>query len=121
MMVNKYNIALLPISKSINVIKCAQFLSKISDQYQLGRNSLPHVTLCQFNVDDYYKIKRYAYNPETVISFIQNKQDVLEENKFNSRNNSALQDTTIFKFNPFVSKNSEIMDDKNSYIHSFKS
>lgn len=51
-MARKYNIALIPKSKSDDVVKCAQNFLKISDQYQLGNNSLPHVTLCQFQAEE---------------------------------------------------------------------
>lgn len=51
-MLRKYNIALIPVSKNIEIMNCANFFSSISDQYQLGENSLPHVTLCQFQADE---------------------------------------------------------------------
>lgn len=47
-MIKKYNIALVPASKNNNIIEYAQYFSNISDQYQLGNRSLPHVTLCHF-------------------------------------------------------------------------
>jgi 2'-5' RNA ligase len=52
MKLRKYNIALLPVTKSKVIIRCAQFLSKISYQYQLGEKSLPHVTLYQFKAKE---------------------------------------------------------------------
>lgn len=51
-MLKKYNIALVPTTENDSVIKCAQYFSKISDRYQLGENSHPHVTLCQFHADE---------------------------------------------------------------------
>jgi len=44
----KYNIALLPNTKSKELIELAQQFSKSADIYLLGENSLPHVTLYQF-------------------------------------------------------------------------
>ncbi len=51
-MLRKYNIALVPTSKNEEIIHCAEYFLKISDQYQLGKNSLPHVTLCHFQVNE---------------------------------------------------------------------
>lgn len=51
-MLRKYNIALLPTSKNQEIVNCSSFFSSISDQYQLGENSLPHVTLCQFQANE---------------------------------------------------------------------
>lgn len=47
-MKNKYNIALIPMHTSNLIITLSNKLSHIADQYILGENSLPHVTLCQF-------------------------------------------------------------------------
>lgn len=51
-MKNKYNLALVPMSKPSEFIDVAQKLLSISGNYLLGKNSLPHVTLCQFDADD---------------------------------------------------------------------
>lgn len=51
-MLRKYNIALVPTSKNQEMVDCSNFFSSISDQYQLGENSLPHVTLCQFQANE---------------------------------------------------------------------
>lgn len=48
----KYNIALTPVAKSQTIIDRAKKLSSIAGQYILGENSLPHVTLCQFESDE---------------------------------------------------------------------
>ncbi len=47
-MKTKYNLALLPTTKSTEFIKFAEKFSDLSDSYLLGKNSLPHVTLYQF-------------------------------------------------------------------------
>lgn len=51
-MPRKYNIALLPTSKSEDIVKHSQFFSKISDLYSLNKDSLPHVTLYQFQAEE---------------------------------------------------------------------
>ncbi len=51
-MKNKYNLALTPISKKEEFIKLSQQFSNIADKYSLGNNSLPHVTLYQFEADE---------------------------------------------------------------------
>jgi len=51
-MKNRYNIALIPIKESESVIKCAHFLSNVADSYLLGKSSLPHVTLYQFQANE---------------------------------------------------------------------
>ncbi|HEU5281422.1 MAG TPA: 2'-5' RNA ligase family protein [Gammaproteobacteria bacterium] len=43
-----FNIALIPESKSMDVINCAKHFSGIAGQYLLGDLSLPHVTVYQF-------------------------------------------------------------------------
>lgn len=48
----KYNLALTPLSKGDEVVKCANQLSKLADKYLLGKNSLPHVTLYQFETEE---------------------------------------------------------------------
>lgn len=52
-MKSRYNIALIPANESDSVIKCANFLSSVVDRYLLGKNSLPHVTLCHFQSNEY--------------------------------------------------------------------
>lgn len=51
-MKNKYNLALVPMSKSGEFIDVAHKLLSISGNYLLGKNSLPHVTLYQFDAED---------------------------------------------------------------------
>lgn len=51
-MLKKYNIALMPISKKEEIIQFAQHFSAISDEYQLGMHSLPHITLCHFHAEE---------------------------------------------------------------------
>ena len=51
-MKSRYNIALIPAKENDSVIKCAHFLSDVADRYLLGENSLPHVTLYQFQAND---------------------------------------------------------------------
>lgn len=51
-MLKKYNIALIPTTVKENFIKNSQYFYKISDQYQLGEKSLPHVTLYQFHAKE---------------------------------------------------------------------
>lgn len=48
----KYNFALIPNTKSDEVIMFANKFSNISDKYLLGQCSLPHVTLYQFEIDE---------------------------------------------------------------------
>jgi 2'-5' RNA ligase len=45
---SRYNIALIPSTKSDQVIHFAKNFSVMADTYLLGEKSLPHVTLCQF-------------------------------------------------------------------------
>lgn len=47
----KYNLALTPISKNNEVTSYARQLSKLADKYLLGKNSLPHITLYQFEAE----------------------------------------------------------------------
>lgn len=51
-MKKKYNLALVPTSKSEEFITLSQKFSNISDKYLLGNNSLSHVTLYQFEADE---------------------------------------------------------------------
>lgn len=51
-MKNKYNLALVPMSNPGAFIDVAQKSSNISGNYLLGKNSLPHVTLRQFDAED---------------------------------------------------------------------
>lgn len=48
----KYNLALTPLSKGDETVKCANQLSKLADKYLLGEESLPHVTLYQFEAEE---------------------------------------------------------------------
>lgn len=51
-MKTKYNIALVPASRAIEFVKLSKKLSHITDHYLLGDNSLPHVTLYQFEAKE---------------------------------------------------------------------
>jgi hypothetical protein len=56
-MKKKYNIAVIPTSQSKTsqtkkIIELAHILSPIADKYLLGNDSLPHVTLYQFVLDE---------------------------------------------------------------------
>lgn len=51
-MTKKYNLALIPISKSDEAIMLARRFSSIADRYLLGDRSLPHVTLYQFQAEE---------------------------------------------------------------------
>src|SRR3990167_8909696 len=51
-MKNKYNLALIPVSKSDETIELAKKFSTIADEYLLGDRSLPHVTLYQFQAEE---------------------------------------------------------------------
>ena len=51
-MIKKYNLALLPATKNAEIIKYSQTLSGLADTYMLGVDSLPHVTLYQFEIDE---------------------------------------------------------------------
>lgn len=51
-MKKKYNLALLPISKSDDFIYISGKFANIADQYLLGENSLPHITLYQFEMEE---------------------------------------------------------------------
>jgi 2'-5' RNA ligase len=44
----RYNLALIPITQRDRITQLSQQLSTIANNYLLGKNSLPHVTLCQF-------------------------------------------------------------------------
>lgn len=48
----KYNLALTPVSKGDEAIQCANQLSKLADKYLLSKDSLPHVTLYQFEAEE---------------------------------------------------------------------
>src|SRR5690348_12158037 len=51
-MKRKYNFALIPQTKSDEVVSIARKFSAISDKYLLGENSNPHVTLYQFELEE---------------------------------------------------------------------
>ena len=44
----RYNVALLPTTKSADFIRLAQRLYPLAADYKIGADSLPHITLCQF-------------------------------------------------------------------------
>lgn len=52
MIVKKYNLALLPIDKSEDFVFLSKKFSSAETKYQLGKNSHPHVTLCQFFMEE---------------------------------------------------------------------
>ncbi len=47
-MLNRYNIALIPLTQGVRIIKLAKKFAGISESYLLGNKSFSHVTLCQF-------------------------------------------------------------------------
>lgn len=47
-MIKTYNLALIPVSKSDEIITLAKQFENMADKYLLGEKSLPHVTLYQF-------------------------------------------------------------------------
>ena len=47
-MKKKFNLALVPKTLSTQIIQLSQQLAFMADTYQLGAESLPHITLCQF-------------------------------------------------------------------------
>lgn len=51
-MKNQYNIVLIPLNKKNSFIKYSHYLSGIADTYLLGENSLPHVTIYQFQASE---------------------------------------------------------------------
>jgi len=51
-MKNLYNFALIPAKEKNSIIKCAHYLSAITDEYILGEHSLPHVTIYQFEANE---------------------------------------------------------------------
>jgi 2'-5' RNA ligase len=51
-MKKKYNLALTPISKDEEFINLSQEFSGIADKYLLGKNSMPHITLYQFEIEE---------------------------------------------------------------------
>lgn len=52
-MKNRYNLALIPTSKSDSFIELAHGFSEIAYQYLLGENSLPHITLRHFEAHEF--------------------------------------------------------------------
>jgi 2'-5' RNA ligase len=52
-MKNRYNLALLPITKNNEVVGLSHVFSEYADRCILGEKSLPHVTLCQFEAKEY--------------------------------------------------------------------
>jgi hypothetical protein len=51
-MKTRFNIALIPITKSAEFIQCAKNFYGIATTYKLGVDSLPHVTICQFMAEE---------------------------------------------------------------------
>ena len=51
-MTKKYNLALIPISKTNEIVTLARKFVDIADKYLLGDKSLPHVTLYQFHAEE---------------------------------------------------------------------
>src|SRR4051794_2227438 len=51
-MLQKYNIALIPLNKSIDITRLAAQFHNYHYTYILGKYSLPHVTLCHFRAED---------------------------------------------------------------------
>jgi 2'-5' RNA ligase len=51
-MKEKYNLALLPMTKSEDIINASQAFSNMADKYVLGEQSLPHLTLYQFKIEE---------------------------------------------------------------------
>lgn len=51
-MIKKYNLALIPFTKSHRVIEIAQQFANIADLYLLGKKSFPHVTLYHFYYEE---------------------------------------------------------------------
>lgn len=51
-MIKKYNLALLPMIKSEEVVNVSQSFSNMADKYLLGEHSLPHLTLYQFEIEE---------------------------------------------------------------------
>lgn len=51
-MKNKYNIVFYPTSKHVEFTAVAQQFKAFSNEYLLGKNSLPHLTLYQFEEED---------------------------------------------------------------------
>jgi 2'-5' RNA ligase len=49
---NRYNIALIPTTQQETIIGYAHKLADIADRYLLGRESLPHITLYQFQAKE---------------------------------------------------------------------
>lgn len=50
-MPKKYNLALIPVSKGVEAVRFAKKFAGLADKYLLGDNSLPHVTIYQFEYE----------------------------------------------------------------------
>ena len=87
-MKSKYNIALLPQSKSNKFIQLAQQFSDSADQYLLGENSLPHITLYQFYTyeneisDIWQHISQQLHEPTLSIDLIQFSYSTYKNNLY---------------------------------------
>lgn len=81
----RYNIALLPtdadLQKEIIRISRHYFL-KTQDEYILGNEGLPHITLCQFKTDN-FEIAKTAYNDFAALGAETTPEITIE--KFNAR------------------------------------
>jgi 2'-5' RNA ligase len=51
-MKHKYNLVYIPTSKNQEITTLARQFSTYADQYLLGNQALPHVTLCQFEAQE---------------------------------------------------------------------
>jgi len=51
-MPKKYNLALIPVSKGVEVIRFANKFANLADKYLLSENSLPHITIYQFAAEE---------------------------------------------------------------------
>jgi 2'-5' RNA ligase len=52
-MIKRSNIALIPTQANQQIIDCASHFTEIANNYLLGKQSLPHVTLYQLNGNDH--------------------------------------------------------------------
>lgn len=48
----KYNLALIPMTENKYIVDIARTFCEIADKYLLGENSLPHLTLYQFETEE---------------------------------------------------------------------
>lgn len=65
-----YNLALIPLFCNDEVIRYATQFSRLADKYILGFNSLPHVTLYQFeadNIEDIWKQVKTVWKENAIL------------------------------------------------------